>query len=215
MKIGIYDELESARLAIYGALADPTIIKILTPLGYDRKELLAGKVRYEKVLMHQDQKKGRLNSQKETTHGLREAYKEGYALYVRHVKLARLALEPNRKPWNDLNLSGMRKQSITGWLVQAKEFYSNMEPVKDQLLKQGITEAEIEQAKAMIEAVEASRVAQNHDRSHAQQAREQRDAVRADLRQWMRRYKKALRFAFDENRQQLEALGMVVPSKQV
>lgn len=165
--------------------------------------------------MHQEQKKGKLTSQKEITHGLREAYKEGYALYIRYVKLARLVLEPNRKHWNDMHLSGMRKKGITGWLTQAKIFYSNIEPVKDQLLKQGITEDEIEQVKAMIEAVEAAHVAQNHDRSHAQQAREQRDAVRADLRQWMKRFKKALRYAFDENRQQLEALGMVVPSKQV
>lgn len=81
------------------------------------------------------------------------------------------------------------------------------------MLRQGITEDEIEQAKAMIEAVEAARVEQNHGRSHSQQAKEQRDAARAELQQWMKKYKKALRFAFDENKQQLEALGIVVPSK--
>lgn len=82
MKIGIYDELESARLAIYGALADPAIIKILTPLGYDRKEILKGKRRYEKVVMYQDQKDSKLNSQKETTHGPHEAYKDMRCTYA-------------------------------------------------------------------------------------------------------------------------------------
>jgi len=39
-----------------------------------------------------------------------------------------------------------------------------------------------------------------------------RDQEREALQQWMRKFIKAARYAFDEDKQQLEALGIVVPA---
>lgn len=212
MKIGIYDELERSRLMIEVALANPVILKALTRLGFDRKEILRGKGLLLKMTDKQQQRESEENSQKETTQQLNNAYEEANALYISHVKLARMVVPVNSKAWNNLKLSGKRRRDMVGWLVQAKAFYRNAGAVADLLAQRGITSEELAQAGAMVEAVADARVQQYMCIGNKQTATVRRDEEREVLQQWIKKFVKAARYAFDEDKQQLESLGIVVPS---
>lgn len=212
MRKSIYDELESNRLALGGALANPEIIKVMSPLGFDRKEILTGNSLLAKMVAQQEEREEEENKQKASTQKLRDAYKEANALYMTHLKVARLAVVPNSHAWNDMKLSGSRSQDMSGWLIQVKAFYKHAATVAGLLAYRGITAEELAQAQAMIEAVADARIAQNKCRSNKQVAKVRRDQERKEMQKWMSKFIKAARFAFDEDKQQLEALGIVVPS---
>lgn len=211
-KYGIYDELERSRLMIEGALANPKIIQALAKVGMDKKEILRGKALLLKMGNQQYERESEGNAQKETTRQLRKAYADAHALYITHVKYARMVVSPQSETWDNLKLSGIRRKDMNGWLSQAEAFYRNVSAIGALLAARGITSEELAQAQAMVEAVAAARVQQNRYKSNKQMAKERRDAERKALKQWMRKFVKAARFVFDEDRQQLEALGIVVPS---
>jgi hypothetical protein len=50
--------------------------------------------------------------------------KEAYAAYMRYVKVARIALKGNVAAAQKLDLNGERKQTLSGWLKQARQFYA-------------------------------------------------------------------------------------------
>jgi hypothetical protein len=112
-----------------------------------------------------------------------------------------------------MKLTGPRRDDLTGWLMQTQAFYRHAGAVADLLAQSGISTEELAQAQAMVEAVAAARVQQNLHKSSKQRARVQRDKDREALQGWTRKFVKAARYAFDEDTQQLEALGMVVASK--
>ncbi len=210
MPKGIYDELERARLAIQGALANPEMIKALTPLGFDRKEILKGLELQQSMQLKQQVRQREQNGQKESTQQMRIAFDTAFRQYMEHVKLARLIFPVRSREWNDLGLGGKRSRSLAGWLAEAQTFYQNTLPIADRFALRGITAGELSQAQAMIEAVADARVQQNKSRSTYQIAKEKRDTEREALQQWMRKFVKAARYAFDQDPQQLEALGIVV-----
>lgn len=211
-KNGIYNELESNRLIISGALSSPQIIKALAPLGFDRKEIMNGNSLLARMSGQQEQREQEENLQKASTRKLRDAFKEANALYITHLKFARMTIPPNSQAWHDMKLEGKRRRDMAGWFMQVKAFYKYAGAVSEQLAQRGITAEELAQVQAMIEAVADARVEQNKYRSSKQVAKVRRDEERKALQLWMSKFIKAARFAFDEDKQQLEALGIVVPS---
>lgn len=211
-KYSIVEELESSRQMIEGALASPEIMKALAQLGIDKKEIMRGKSLLLKMESQQDINETERNTQKETTEHLHTAHAEAHTVYITHVKFARLVVPPQSKAWNDMKLSGPRRQDLSGWLMQAQAFYRHAGAVADLLAQRGITAEELAQAQAMVEAVAEARIQQNLRKSNKQKARVKRDQDREALQLWMKKFVKAARYAFDEDKQQLEALGIVVAS---
>jgi hypothetical protein len=209
-KSSIYEELERARLAIAGALANPEMIKALTPLGFDRKEILKGQELQQSMQLMQQARLREENGQKESTQQVRNAFDLAFRQYMDHVKQARLIFAAVSREWNDLKLGGTRSRNLASWISEAKAFYQNALPLADRFAQRGILAEELAQAQAMIEAVADARVRQNKSRSSYQIAKEKRDSERIALQQWMRKFVKAARYAFDDDPQQLEALGIVV-----
>lgn len=213
MKKGIHDELKRFRLMIEGALVNPKIMQALAKVGYDRKEILRGKGLLTNMENQQQERENEANTQKEMTQRLHAANAEAYTLYANHLKFARLVVPPGSKAWNDMKLSGARKRNGYGWIVQAKAFYLHAGAVGELLAQRGISAEELTQAQAMIQAVEDAQVQQNLSRSNFQMARVRRDQERKALQVWMRKFIRIARFAFEEDKQQLEALGIVVPAE--
>ena len=135
---------------------------------------------------------------------------EAHALYIRHLSLIRLDLDPQSEYWDVLQLKGVRKQTISGWLGQVTTFYDNMGRVQDILNKHNITPEEIAQAQAMLAAIAAFRVRQSQGKSEKQQASQQRQEAVKKLQRWMRDFLYIARHALKDDKQQLEALGQVV-----
>ncbi|MFP4092666.1 MAG: hypothetical protein ACLFT3_20320 [Cyclobacteriaceae bacterium] len=136
-KNGIYDELESARLAIQGALANPEMIKVLAPLGFDRRELLRGQELQQSLQLKQQARMREENGQKESTQQMRQAFDAAFRQYMEHVKQARLIFAAKSREWNDLKLGGPRSKNLVGWLAEAKAFYLNALPLADSFSQRG------------------------------------------------------------------------------
>ena len=211
-KKSIYEELEYYRLIISGALASPTILKKLAVLGYDRKAILAGQQLLLGMKAQQQVRESGQHSQKASTQSMRQSYQEANARYLAHVKLARLIVPADSQAWNNLQLTGRRRKDLAGWMMQTQAFYQHAPTVAERLAQRGITPEELTQTQAMIEAVGEARVEQNRHRGDKQVAKVRRDQEREALQQWMSKFIRAARYAFAEDKQQLEALGIVVPS---
>ena len=208
----IYDELEYHRLIIDGALANPMILKKLSALGYDRKTILEGQQLFMKMKAQQQERETGENSQKASTRQMRQVRQEADARYMAHVKMARLIVPKDSQDWNDMKLSGQRRKDMAGWLIQTQAFYEHAPAVEEALAQRGITREELTQVQKMIEAVSEARVEQNRRKGSKQVAKVRRDEERKALQQWMSKFIRAARYAFEDDKQQLEALGIVVPS---
>ncbi|WPP51563.1 hypothetical protein [Catalinimonas niigatensis] len=154
-----------------------------------------------------------LGGQKKATRDLKEARREVNTRYVRHLKVARVALEGRSDLWDLLKIEGPRKLSLPEWLGQVKAFYYHYDRAADILKKYNISRAEVEQTIAMIEAIEDFRVQQSLSRSHAQEATEKRDQYSHALDQWMSEFMYVAKLALKDSPQSLEALGKTVKRK--
>ncbi|MEQ9439349.1 MAG: hypothetical protein RIG62_09885 [Cyclobacteriaceae bacterium] len=212
MKYSYADRLERARLVIEGALANTNITKKTALYGFDRKACQQAHLLYEAAYGLQVTKDGELGAQRDTTQARRKAQQEAHQLYMMHVKIVRMAVPKEEELWKKLGLTGKRDTSLTGWLTQVNRFYQNVSQVQEVLAQFNVSPEALQQAQAKVEAVAAMRVDQNRTRSQSQQLREQRDAALHKLEKWVRHFRKIAEIAFEDNPQQLEALGMAVPS---
>jgi hypothetical protein len=210
MKKGIHDELKRFELIIEGALANPTIMQALAKLGYDKKEILRGKDLWLAMENQQNEREDEETNRKEATRQLQATQADAYARYINHVKFARMVIMPQTKVWENMKLTGPRHSSLNQWLVQAEAFYRHTGAVADLLAQRGISAEELAQAKALIAAISNAQVQQNASKSKLQMAKVKRDQERKALQTWMRKFIKMARIAFEEDKQQLEALGIVV-----
>ncbi|MDF9799381.1 Na+/phosphate symporter [Catalinimonas alkaloidigena] len=141
--------------------------------------------------------------------------KEIMQRYTRHCKKARLAFEGQRGILEQLQLPGKRKGDIHGLMSQINAFYSKIEQYAEQISKFDISQEEVAQTKAMLEALAAARLQQIESKGEAQHATHQRDASRKELRKWMAQFRKVARIALADEPQLLESLGIVVPTQKV
>jgi hypothetical protein len=182
----------------------------MSPFGYNEAKLgeadnLLGEVKKWDSLYFEH-----FGAQKKATHEIREARRQVNAIYAKHLKIARVALEQPGHLWDLLKIEGPRKQSLSDWLGQVKAFYNNYERAAEILVKYNITPDIVAQAKAMIEAIEDFRVQQSMSRSHAQEATQRRNKFSRELDGWMQEFMYVAKLALKDNPQYLEALGKVV-----
>ena len=210
MSKSIDQELADSQVAIENALGDKKVLQRLAVLGYDTKKIREGKVLRETTMMLQSVQKKEYGLQYKATDALRAAWEEAEELFAKHVSIARIVFKNNREVWNSLQLAGVRKRVISGWLEQARIFYVNAPEVASQLEAYGVTLAELESGKAMIDAVAAAYARQKQEKGKAQQATRQRDEALAALKAWMSDFMAIARIALKDDVQQLESLGVVV-----
>lgn len=210
MKYSYADRLERSRLVIDGALADNNITKETARFGFDRKACQQARKLYEEAYGAQMTKESEVGTQRDTTQARRYAQDEAHRLYMKHVKVVRMAVPKEEELWKKLGLVGKREIALTGWLTQVNRFYQNVHLVQEAMAQFNIQPEELQQARAKVEAVAAMRVQQNVKKSQSQQLREQRDASLQKLEKWVRNFVKIAEIAFEDNPQQLEALGLVI-----
>ena len=107
--------------------------------------------------------------------------------YMRHVKVARIALQSDYAAFLKLGLEGQRKRTLSGWLVQSRQFYSNAladSAVQTKLAVFGLTQEKLQAAKQAVDDVEAANSLQKKEKGEAQQATVDRDTVIDNLGDW-------------------------------
>ncbi|MEQ9288490.1 MAG: hypothetical protein RIG77_16340 [Cyclobacteriaceae bacterium] len=205
----------NAQVAIDNALSNETIKVSLALFGYDEARLNEGLALYEDALTKHNKQKQEYGEQYEASDALNAAMSNANSVYMRYVKIARIALRGQRGAWQSLDLDGRRKQTYSGWIKQASVFYANAqanEPIRVALAKFGITEQALAEGLAGIKDVETKLAAQLKEKGEAQDATRIRDEAFEALQDWMSDFVAISRIALEDQSQLLEVLGIVEPA---
>lgn len=207
--------LTSAQLAISNALANEPIRSTLAEYGYPEARLNAGMDLCIAARSAYEQQKIAYGEQTAASTALNDAWEQASATYMRQVKLARVALKDEAGVGLMLGLDGNRKQSFSGWLAQARQFYAGLAAkpaLASKLVEYGITSAKLQEARAALDELETLNQAQETERGEAQAVTVARDQAIDDLGEWMADFRKVARVALDDNPQLLEELGILARS---
>ena len=210
----IEGKLLFAQNAITNALSYEDIKNLLAEFGYTEERLQEGRQLYETASELQVKQQKEYGDQFEATDALNAAKDTANKQYMDHVKLARIALRNNRGALESLQLSGDRKQSLSGWLKQAKVFYANAlagAEAQDALGKFGITAEKLTTSQQQVTDVELALNRQLKEKGEAQVATQQRDEAFDALQEWMGDFIAVARIALAGEPQYLEMLGVVQP----
>jgi len=142
---------------------------------------------------------------------VRRVFAEVHPVYMEHVGFVRLYCrrEPGR-------LAGMllqepRKKHVSGWFRQADTFYSNLlvdEELLGRLKVNGVTAVELKAGHANVKKVAQADIAYKDTIGRAQDAKENRDALRVEFTAWMKEFLYIYKVALREHPQLLESLGI-------
>lgn len=201
-----------AQVAIENARSNAVIKEALGFVGYDDARMDAGKALYDNAEQKQIQQKKEYGEQYAATDALEASRAIANSVLMRHVKLARIALKNQRGLWQTLELEGRRKRSYSGWIKQAKVFYTNAldsEEIKAILVTMGITEQALTDGLAAVTDVESKLAQQLKEKGEAQEATRVRDEAFDDLDEWMDDFIAVCRIALEDQPQYLEMLGIV------
>ena len=208
----IDNSLERARIAIEGAMAQPELMKKLAKHGYDAKKMQEGMSLHQQIRLCDTARWEGMGGQKKVTQDFIQIRQDIDTAFDYHRQVARLALRDDATLWDMLQLNGARKRTVASWLQQAQAFYGNIHRVMEAMNFRGVSQEELEQVRAMVEAAANLRVRQASKKGDSQSAAAQKKKLIKELDVWMRDFLYIARFAAKDDAQQLEALGLVVPS---
>ncbi len=208
--------LLASRVMIENSLQNDEIKQALAVFGYTEEKLNNGKALYEKAEALHNTRKKEYGEQIAATAELDNVWGEAEQQYMLTLKIARVALRENVKAYKSTMILGDRKQSLSGWLEQAKAFYGNLLGDADfltALAAYGYTQEKLQQESALIDQVIAKHLAQKKETGEAQEATEMRDKALDDLAKWISELRSVAKVALESNPQQLEKLGILARSK--
>lgn len=209
----IAQRLLDAELAINNSLNSPEILTAVTAFGYDQARLEAAHALYAEARELTEQQAQEYGEQYEATQTVREAWDKAALAYSATIKIARVAFRDNPTAQKSLALTGIRKQSLNGWLDQARQFYNNMRRHPEYIAAMtpfSYDQTKLEAEAALVEAVAAANEMQETEQGQAQAATRLRDAKLDELDQWLADFKAIAEVALSASPQQLEQLGWVV-----
>lgn len=147
------------------------------------------------------------------THAFDEEWKTAHAAYIRLIKLGRIILKDNFAAYVKLTLNEKRKKSFSGWLTQARTFFSSLladSAVQAKYAQYGTAQKAVKAASALVAAAEQARTAQIKEIGEAQQSTQERDAHLDILDSAMSDFYGLARLACEDAPQLLEMLGITV-----
>ncbi|WKN43546.1 hypothetical protein [Tunicatimonas pelagia] len=205
--------LRYSEKAIGGVVANKDWQKKTNPLGFTAAELRKGlALRNELQLLSVAQQK-EYGEQYSATDSLHQAKRDAWKVYKYHLQVARLAVGEDRGQYKALQLDGAREYNILKWIKQAQTFYTNARTIAALLKTYGIEAESLTQGEAMIEAVYQAYDRRDKERDEARQSTQVRKQKEAELTRWMRRYTRALNFAFEDQPEVLKELGLKVKER--
>jgi hypothetical protein len=215
-KSPIDEFLLSSRVMIENALSDPGIKMALANYGYTEEKLQAGKVLYDEASGLQSSQKKEYGEQVAATAELNNNWDAANREYMKTLKIARVAFKDNLKANKAVMLYGSRKESLSGWLEQAKVFYANIlgdSELKNLLSGYGYTQEKLQQEAGHIEHIVGKHLQQKKELGEAQEATETRDKKLDELAKWVSDLRAVAKVALGDNPQQLEKLGILARTK--
>ncbi len=215
VKQSMQDRLLAANVALENALTDTEILGLLSEYGYDAAKINAGKELYNCAQDKFQQQKTEYGEQYAASEEMQTKWDTANAVYMKHVKVGRVALQSDYGSFLKLGLEGARKRTLSGWLIQARQFYSNAladTDIQNDLAGFGITEAKLQDGKQLVDDVEAANTGHKKEKGEAQQATLDRDKALDIMEDWLSDFITIARIALEEKPQLLEKMGIIEPS---
>ena len=205
--------LQESRILIGNSQALPEISGPLAGFGYDAPRWAEGNKLLEAAEALTLAQKKEYGDQYQATEAVQDAWAVADEAYTKTLKIARLVFANDVHASAALRLSGMRKNSLAGWLDQARFFYGNLvDPaLMAQMGRYGYTPEKVQTEKALVEALQVRVLAQGRETAEAQRATVNRDEAVKQLDQWVGELRAVLQVALG-NSETLEAVGITVPA---
>ncbi len=208
-RMGVF--LGNVKRAIDVAMTDTIIGAALLVYSWDNTVLSEG-LGYYVTAQHLYEEQIKEKGQQVTARRVFEnKFEEVNIIYMEHIKFVRLVYWDNEKKLAELTLNVQRKQTITGWLTQAKTFYANALKDDDLITKlgrYGITRENMVDGQNKITEVEQAKEAHDIETGEAQDATRLRDEAIAVLYRWVIEFLTVCRAALKDRPEQLEKMGI-------
>lgn len=211
----IDQRLHDASVALQNLDADPVLADALAAYGYDAERLREGASRLDAARSAQRAYVQAYGAQHHAVDVFRAAFDAARTTYMRHLKVARIALRGQSAAREALKLGGDRANAFAAWMEQARALYTNaptMPAVMTALARFNVTSDDLSDAADTLEALMERHVAKEAAKGAAQASTARRDAALDALGTWMRDFRAIARIALDDRPQHLEKIGIVVPS---
>lgn len=208
----ILDLLTRARTGFTNARDTPDILAALTPFGYDEIRLDEGLALVDTAEAEAERQQQEYAEQYVASNQLAEEVGALRAMYVRHVKLARVAFAPGSGGYVTLGLRGRRAETMPGLLAEARSFYRAIEGSADLQAAMAALTVDAAAVTAGLDqagAVEAAQVAQQKEMGEAQRATRTRDDAAAELSGFWRDFMRVAEIALADQPQLREVLGLL------
>lgn len=211
-KRSIAERLHRAQVAIDNSLANEEIQSHVGAFGYTLDRLNEGKALYDTAVQQQQTLEQEYGDQYEATDTLTEVWEQADDVYIQNVKVSRVAFRDDPGAFRKLALNGRRKESLAGWLAQARQFYTNALADADIMAGLGTfgrTAETLQAGLQLVDDTEAANAAQEKERGEAQQQRVERDVALDKMDDWVSDYIEIARVALADKPQLLEILGIL------
>ncbi len=214
-KMPIAQQIASAETALQNSVQNGMVASSLAEYGYSLDHIAEGQALCDSARAARFAHEQAHAAQIQAASNCKASWAHAAALYMRQLKIARIAVQGVPGAARTLALDGRRKQGMAAWLADARQFYSGLAAQPElaaRLGSYGITEARLAPARAALDALELADQAHEHARGASQAALATRRAAFAALHAWMSDFMKIARIALEDEPQLLESLGVRVRS---
>ncbi len=197
---------------ILGAINNTEIAAAMAAYGYNAARMQEGKALVEKANRLMAEHVKTYGQQYEATSVSNRLFEKAYADYMVMLKVTRVAFKGNSAFLNQINATGKRRKSLSGWMRDARILYTNL--LSDPNALATIERFNINAERLTNELQQVNQVGEAHSKGQegkglAQQGTVDRDKAFDELADWYSDFRAIARIALYEKPQLLEALGII------
>jgi hypothetical protein len=212
----VIDELISeSGVAITNGKNEPALAAMLQEYGYTPERIGIGAGLWQTASTLNSEQKKESGEQRAATEALSKSIEKANAVYMPHLKVARVAFRDDINMWTKLELKGKRKKTQSGLMGQVKVFYSNLlndETAVEKMATFGQSREKLENGYQLIKDSENKLAVRKKEMGEAQDATKARDKAIDKLQEWYSDYIEIARLALADQPQYLEMMGIISPS---
>jgi hypothetical protein len=212
-KMNTTELLLFSKTALNNTKNTESIKNAMNEYGYDNKKIDEGFKLINETETLQEAQEQEYGKKYETSDVKKTAKSDAEKIYVKHVKLARLAFDNSAAKMRFLGINGKRATDLSGFLKEAAQFYNaalSSPEIQAGLLEYGISEDKLSKGKEAIENLITAYEKQQAAKANAEQSTQIRNEKTMALEEWMAKFIKVARIALEDMPQMLEALGITI-----
>lgn len=215
-KLTIAQQVRKALVATNNAIKRKKIADALAVFRYTKAKIEAGLKLAKEVEALDTKQKAIQGKQYGASNALDKQLKKAKKAYLKTLEVARVAFRGKKTARAALMLGGKRKVSTAGIIDQAGKLYNNSintESYLNTMKQYGYNKPKLQaEYKLFLEAGKLDN-AQEGAKSSAQTATLKRDEKLKKMKRWMSDFNRIAKVALANDRQSLEALGIVAKRK--